>query len=325
MRAYAKSKNSPRPRLIAVEWRDCLWHPRIEVRSLPLPGRQAAAGRFSAPAPDLDFRRRNFNFPKTMKTYLPHSRRNRSGFTLVELLVVISIIALLIALLLPSLQQAHRRAWDVQDMVNMHQCHVALNAYATDCKNYPPNPVHDGTQYWQGVNPTGEIGAAVMLVKGGYVPLDYPTYSDWIFNDPSNRISKVTFCSEYLRIGTPAGDAWYSGGAYLYAGGPGSGIVNGYAPGPFQFPCIGLPDEPAWYFLSMSAKQAAAGGVAVDETGPLLACDTYGNWSNLVGIPHGGADVVASPGSYTHTPGIGYRNFLMNDGRVVPYNGARGF
>jgi hypothetical protein len=54
MRADAKSENSPRPRLIAVEWRDCLWQPRIEVRSLPLPRRRkavvrAVAGLFFAP------------------------------------------------------------------------------------------------------------------------------------------------------------------------------------------------------------------------------------------------------------------------------------
>jgi prepilin-type N-terminal cleavage/methylation domain-containing protein len=246
------------------------------------------------------------------------------GFTLVELLVVISIIALLIALLLPSWQQAHRRAQDLLCMVSMHQCHVALNGYATDCKVYPPNPVHDGTQYWQGVNPTGEIGAGLLLTIGGYLPQDYPTYNDWIFNDPGNRVSKALFCHEYLRIGTPAGDAWYSGGGYLYAGGPGSGVVNGYAPGPFQFPCGGLPDEPAFYFLSMTQAQINAGGVAVEELGPLLACDSYGNWGNEIGIPHAGG-VVSSPGSYTHDPGVGYRNFLMNDGRIVQYNGARGF
>jgi len=270
----------------------------------------------------------------------PRSRRPLHGFTLVELLVVISIIALLIALLLPALTQAHRRAADMQCMFNMHQCHIALNAYAADCKNYPPNTIHDGVQFWQGINtatataPVG-VGAALLMVEGGYLPLDFPSYNDSNpgYNDPLHRASKVTFCSEFLRIGTPAGLTWYSGGGYLYAGGPGSYPVDlsvvtdpwdYYAAGFFQFNSSMVPDEPAWYFLSMTAAQARAGGVAVGEQGPLLACDAYGNWSTLVGIVHG-ADTAASTTSYpVHDPGIGYRNFLMNDGRIVQYNGGRG-
>src|SRR5690348_8682655 len=106
------------------------------------------------------------------------------AFTLVELLVVISIIALLIALLLPSLQQAHRRAQDLLCMVSMHQCHVALNGYATDCKVYPPNNIHTGIQYWEGVQ-NGYIGAGLMLTIGGYLPQDFPTYDgNWYTPDP---------------------------------------------------------------------------------------------------------------------------------------------
>ncbi len=32
MRADTKSGNSPRRRLIAVDWQDCAWQPRIVVR-----------------------------------------------------------------------------------------------------------------------------------------------------------------------------------------------------------------------------------------------------------------------------------------------------
>src|SRR5579872_4474010 len=60
----------------------------------------------------------------------------RSGFTLVELIVVIAIIAVLIALLAPCLSRARAQARTVQCMSNMRQVGLALLSYADAHEGY---------------------------------------------------------------------------------------------------------------------------------------------------------------------------------------------
>ncbi|MDX1683458.1 MAG: type II secretion system protein, partial [Phycisphaeraceae bacterium] len=72
-----------------------------------------------------------------MRTFTRH--RSTSGFTLVELLVVISIIALLIAMLLPSLGRARYTAKNVLCLANLKQQGVGVTTYATDNNSYYPN------------------------------------------------------------------------------------------------------------------------------------------------------------------------------------------
>ena len=64
--------------------------------------------------------------------------RRQRGFTLVELLVVISIIALLISLLLPSLRKAREMAKSTVCLSNMRQMGLSLTTYAFENDDYIP-------------------------------------------------------------------------------------------------------------------------------------------------------------------------------------------
>ncbi len=63
---------------------------------------------------------------------------HRAGFTLVELLVVIAVTALLIALLLPALEQARRQARVILCASNQRQIGIGLTSYFVDWDEYPP-------------------------------------------------------------------------------------------------------------------------------------------------------------------------------------------
>jgi len=68
-------------------------------------------------------------------------RSNRTGFTLVELLVVITIIGILVSLLLPAVNQAREAGHNVSCKNNVKQLALALLAYHTANGKFPPSSV----------------------------------------------------------------------------------------------------------------------------------------------------------------------------------------
>jgi prepilin-type N-terminal cleavage/methylation domain-containing protein len=70
----------------------------------------------------------------------------KSAFTLIELLVVIAIIALLLSILIPSLNMAKRKASMVVDMTNAKNISLAWFSYKEDNKSKIPSslPVNIG-------------------------------------------------------------------------------------------------------------------------------------------------------------------------------------
>ena len=93
-------------------------------------------------------------------------RKNaRSGFTLVELLVVIGIIALLISILLPSLNKARESSRRVKCLSNMRQIVMGMQMFAQDNQGFMPGngnrtkyiSTKSGSSAWGTATTIGEL------------------------------------------------------------------------------------------------------------------------------------------------------------------------
>lgn len=69
-------------------------------------------------------------------------RRGKAGFTLIELLVVVAIIAVLISILLPSLQAARAQAHATKCGANLHSVGQAVHTHLAESRWFPPAYVY---------------------------------------------------------------------------------------------------------------------------------------------------------------------------------------
>src|SRR5882757_1912409 len=115
----------------------------------------------------------------------------RRAFTLVELLVVIGIIAVLIAILLPSLSRAREQAKRVQCASNLRQIGLAVLGYNNDNKGWFPAAAAyqavDDWIYWEaGRVSIRDQGALVKYLSDKFfVEAHYRCPSDDVSGHPS--------------------------------------------------------------------------------------------------------------------------------------------
>jgi len=136
-----------------------------------------------------------------------------AGFTLVELLVVIGIIAVLISILLPTLNRARENAKRIACAGQLRQIGIATRGYAAENKDYmPPYKPSGGLQ-------EGEQNYAI-----GDSTMAFTTQPFWVadINSAGLRVTNIT--SSNPEIGSLHGRLVLSG--YIGGGGRATGDRN---------------------------------------------------------------------------------------------------
>ena len=170
--------------------------------------------------------------------------RQVCGFTLVELLVVITIIGILIALLLPAVQSAREAARRMQCANNMKQLALACHNFAATNNQFPYGrkyDIWDAYTWSEQILPYIEQQAVYdgyhTLPKTGYTPAAFPPGSvsplGIAGDDAQMRMSRHTIIPEYscpsdvAPVPNQLTDSTWGFYRYSYRGCSGSGDTQG--------------------------------------------------------------------------------------------------
>jgi len=265
-------------------------------------------------------------------------RHFRAGFTLVELLVVIAVIAILAALLLPVLSKGKAAAKSAACKSNLRQLGIALNMYVGDYDKYPGNAALYSGGEFQGIWATG-MNWLNPYLGGQYDPSAVNARNFWatsqrtVFSCPAVTPRSAWFSGSpiygidygYNELGT----GWKDGKLRL---GLGFTVeVTGFANGG-----IGQPLGARRYVGQSEVKSPAILIAIGDGANWLLPNNPDGvlNFTNgTVTAPHsGGANVAFCDGhaaygkreNWVGTPKVGWKQW-NNDDQPHPETWQAGF
>ena len=160
-----------------IEWHDCSFCPAITLRS----GLELRRGAATKPLPGASIlphplRRQNLFQPMKKIGSLKSKTRTARGFTLTELLVVISIIGILAAMLMPALQRAIIAAQKTKAKTQMADLVNSINAYDMDYGRFPVSTNAQNTATLAGGDFTygGTFNGVPVptVIGGGFVQLN---------------------------------------------------------------------------------------------------------------------------------------------------------
>jgi prepilin-type N-terminal cleavage/methylation domain-containing protein/prepilin-type processing-associated H-X9-DG protein len=139
---------------------------------------------------------------------MPLNLRRRRGFTLVELLVVIGIIALLISILLPALSKAKEASRVAKCLSNLRQLGMASASYTAENKGYlvpadvldPALTSEPNGRVWSDTWVTILVGLKYLQYPSNVDPL-VPPSDDNVFHCPSGVLERSSITA--VITGTP--------------------------------------------------------------------------------------------------------------------------